>query len=227
MERKTDEDRLKRKENLLENLDPKGELLYGCSDLLICKTCLKLYGRTARTSDKGKDQGSVSHFINCNCRIGDAEKKRTVNPKKTDSVVKTTVQFCQCCSMELINFGSKYSSFFCEDCLNLATYYNKISGKNLIPLGKHSLLNGILLVSPYTREEARQFNIQIKAFFKRITLIIEWQKYALFENLHDLGFDFKEDIPLSVYDRFIVGLKKDKYSRFSNMVEFLNSHKIT
>jgi len=227
MERKTNEDQIKSRENLLENLDPKGELLYECSDLLICKTCLKLYGRTSRAIDKSKDQASVSHFIKCNCRIGDTEKKRSVDPKKTDSVVKTTVQFCQCCSMELINFGSKYSYFFCEDCLKMATFYNQIAGKNLIPLGKHSFMNGIMLISPYTKEEARQFKTEIKDFFNRISSIVDWQKIALFENLHDMGFDFKEDIPLIVYNRLIAELKKDKESRFSSMVEFIYNPRIS
>jgi hypothetical protein len=223
MERKTVENCSNHKDIFLTNLDPKGILRYNCSELIICKSCLKLYGNLILKNDNNKSPETIWHSMNCKCKN---DKKETVDPEKTASDAKTSVEFCQCCSMELINFGSKYSSFFCEDCMNLATFYNKISGKNLIPLGKHSLLNGILLVSPYTREEARQFNIQTKAFFKRITLIIEWQKLALFENLHDMGFDFKEDIPLSVYDKRIVGLKKDKYSRFSNMVEFLNSHKI-
>jgi len=109
----------------------------------------------------------------------------------------------------------------------MATFYNEVAGKNLIPLGKHSFLNGIMLISPYSKEEARQFNNEIKDFFNRISSIIDWQKYSLFENLHEMDFDFKEDIPLSVYDRLITELKKDKESRFRSMVEFLNIPKIS
>lgn len=55
---------------------------------------------------------------------------------------------------------------------------------------------------------------------------MELQKYALFENLHDLGFNLTEDVPLLVYDRLVVELKKEKQSKFKNMVDYMNSHTI-
>jgi len=213
-------------ENSLINLDPKGELLYGCSDLIICKSCLKPYGQIVRSFGENQDPQSKSYFMNCRCKKEEKEKDGMKNPEKTASDITTSIEFCQCCSMELINFGSKYSSFFCDDCMKLASSYNEITGTNLIPLGKHSFMNGIMLISPYTKEESRQFKIEIKDFFKRIPLIMEWQKYALFENLYDLDFDLKTDISISDYDKLVVQLKKDKPKKFNNMVEYLNSQKI-
>jgi hypothetical protein len=227
MERKTAENRLRCKENLLTNLDPKGELYYGCSDLIICKSCLRLYGRVVREINKNQDPQSEFYFMSCKCKNEKGEKNKTANPEATTSDIISSIEFCQCCSTELINFGSKYSSLFCDDCQKLAISYNETAGEDLIPLGKHSFMNGIMLISPYTKEEARQFDIEIKSFVKGISLISEWQKYALFENLHDLGFDLKTDIPISDYDRLVVKLKKDKLIKFNNMVEYLNSQKIS
>lgn len=192
--------------------------------MIICKSCLNLYGGVVRKINKNPQ--SEWHFISCKCKNEKGKKSGTLNAEKPASDIKTSIEFCQCCSTELINFGSKYSSLFCNDCLNLATRYNEISGKNLIPLGKHSFMNGLMLISPYTKDEARQFEIEIKAFFKRISLIFEWQKYALFENLHDLGLDLKSDIPISDYDRFVARLKKNKQTKFNRMVEYLNNQKI-
>ena len=226
MEKRINEKCLKGYENPLFNLDPKGELLYGCSDLTICKSCLKPYGQIVGSMEINHDPQSKWYSLNCKCKNEKNEKDGTVNPDKTASELKTAIEFCQCCSMELINFGSKYSVFFCNDCLKLATLYNEFTGKNIIPLGKHSFMNGIMLISPYTRAEAKEFKIEIKAFFERISLIMDWQKYALFENLYDLGFDLKTDVPISDYDRLIIKLKKDKQNKFNNMVEYLNNQKI-
>jgi hypothetical protein len=226
MEKRITENCSKGYENSLINLDPKGELLYVCYDLSICKSCLKPYGQIVRSMEINHDPQSKWYSLNCKCKKEEYEKDGIRNPENKASDIKTSIEFCQCCSMELINFGSKYSSFFCDDCLRLATCYNEIVGKNLIPMGKHSFMNGIMLISPYTKEEARQFKIEIKDFFKRIPLIMEWQKYALFENLYDLGFDLKTDIPISDYDKLVVRLKKDKPKKFNNMVEYLNNQKI-
>ena len=102
---------LKGHENSLINLDPKGELLYGCSDLMICKSCLKLYGRVVRKIDKSQDPQSEWYFMNCNCKNKEVEKNGTVNPEKAVSEIKTSIEFCQCCSMELINFGTNFARF--------------------------------------------------------------------------------------------------------------------
>jgi hypothetical protein len=110
--------------------------------------------------------------------------------------------------------------------MKLATSYNYISEKISIPLGRHSFMNGIMLVSPFPKKEKEQFRIVLDIFFKGIEIIKEWQKYSLFENLHDLGFDSKADIPISVYDRLVVKLKKDKLTKFNNMVKYYSSQKI-
>lgn len=222
MENKTADNCIKTHGILLANLDPRGELLYDCSDLVICKECLKLFGRITIGNVKNQEQKIDCYHLNCKCVQGKAQQNGKGKPRETGHVLKTSIQFCQCCSMELINFGSGYSDFFCRDCLKTAIFYNEINRKNKIPLGKHSFLNGTRLIYPYTREEVDQFKVEIRDFFNKITLIIDWQKYSLFENLHDLGFDLKQDVPLSLYNSLIVELQEEKQTKFRNMVEYIS-----
>ena len=133
----------------------------------------------------------------------------------------TSVEFCHCCSKALINTGSKFSSFYCEDCKQLISDYNNQSASLQIPMGRHSFMNGVKLQMPFTKKEERQFTLNLSSFFKYIDLVREWQKLCLFENLHDLGFNFSGDIALPYYDRLIQNPENGKRGYFLRMVEYL------
>ena len=212
--------------NALINLDPNGVLHYDCSHFTICKSCLKPYGQIERPSDTNQKQLGKWYFQNCGCTDDKNGKNGKNDLGKIGSDFITVAEFCYCCSMELINGGYKFSPFYCNDCMKLVRGYNTISGKNSIPLGRHSFMNGIMLVSPFTKKEKEQYELQLEIFFKGIDIIKEWQIYCLFENLHDLGFDLKADVPVSVYDRLVIKLKNNKLTKFNDMVGYFNSQKI-
>ena len=132
----------------------------------------------------------------------------------------TSVEFCHCCSKALINTGSRFSSFYCDDCRNLVAEHNQ-SETILIPMGRHSFMNGIKLGIPYLEKEETQFKSNLSTFFKYVDLVEEWQKLCLFENLHDLGFYFRNDIALAYFDKLIQKPEVGKRDYFLRMVEFI------
>ena len=133
----------------------------------------------------------------------------------------TSVEFCHCCSKALINTGSKFSSFYCDDCRKLVVEYNNQDGSVLIAMGRHSFMNGIKLGIPFSKKEETQFTSNLNTFFKSVDLVQEWQKLSLFENLHDLGFRFTNDIALSYYDELIQKAESGKSVYFLRMLEFI------
>jgi hypothetical protein len=207
----------------LSNLDPDGSLNFGSYDLVICRKCLKLYGRLVRVLDESTtgEKRSGWRYQKCRC-MKDEDKKNGVTDKLwPGNDFNTSVEFCHCCAKRLINSGSKFSSFYCNDCLKLIKENNAQPGNYQVPLGRHSFMHGIYLQAPFTDEDEKQFNKKVNKFFNSLDLILEWQNLSLFENLHELGINFKRDISLSYYDKLIQKSGDDSLKKFRQMMEFI------
>lgn len=226
MEKINKKNNFKRYNIRLPNLDTKGDLPGDCYDLTICRQCLMPYGKLERMAEHNDQLVSETFFQDCQCKDSENLKTRKSNPEETGHYTEPYVDFCHCCSKELIKTGSKYHPFYCSDCLKLVYDYNSLSDQISIPVGRHSFLNGIMLISPYTKKEYREYRKEIDDFIKGIGIIKEWRRYSLFENLHELGFDMKSDITISEFDRLVGNLNKNKQTKFNEMVEFLKNHKI-
>ena len=94
-------------------------------------------------------------------------------------------------------------------------------------MGRHSFMNGIKLGIPFSEKEETQFRSNLNTFFKNVDLVEEWQKLCLFEDLHDLGFRFENDIALPYYDKLIQKPEKDKSSCFARMLEYIKLNQLT
>jgi len=55
----------------------------------------------------------------------------------------TWAELCQCCSAEVLRSGSRWSPFFCDECKQRVRDYNEREGYCVIPIGRHSLMNGV------------------------------------------------------------------------------------
>jgi hypothetical protein len=210
----------------MPNLDSEKTLLFGSYDLIICRKCLKLYGRLVRILPDlatGRKR-SGWRYQKCQCMIDEDKKNGKSVPRWLGNDFNISVEFCHCCSKKLINSGSRFSSFYCSECLKLIKENNDQSENLQIPLGRHSFMNNINLKVPYSKEEEAQFTIRLNNFFEKVGLIREWQKYCLFENLHDLGFNFQSDISLSYYDSLIKKQEDDSLIQFKRMIKFLCDH---
>ena len=91
-------------------------------------------------------------------------------------------------------------------------------------MGRHSFMNGIKLGIPFSEKEETQFRSNLNTFFKNVDLVFEWQTLCLFENLHDLGFRFKNDIALPYYDKLIQKPENDKFTYFAKMLEYIKAN---
>jgi hypothetical protein len=175
---------------------------------------------------KPDDNVPERYYQACECKNDENMNSGNVNADGIRTVPHPLVSFCYCCSTKLINTDSKYSPFYCDDCMRMVLDFNNMSKQISLPVGRHSFMNGIGLISPYTKREEMEYQKELETFFKGIRTLREWQKFSLFENLHALGFDFKSDITLLDYDYQVVKLKKDNLTTFNNMVEYFNSKRI-
>ena len=61
-------------------------------------------------------------------------------------------ELCRCCASRVIRCGSKWSVFFCEACKPHVVAYNGAAGLTVIPIGRHSMMNGVALNTQRARK---------------------------------------------------------------------------
>jgi hypothetical protein len=104
--------------------------------------------------------------------------------------------------MEAIRSGSRWSSFYCGECRKMIVERNRSAHGWAIPLGRHSLLNGISLGLV---EDRQRFSDEVGGLFDAIDRLEEWSRGRVKSNVRSLvavgllDLDAGEAIDLAPY----------------------------
>jgi len=81
--------------------------------------------------------------------------------------------------------GSRWSVWFCEAYQQRVLALNRRIGLSMIPIGRHSLMNGVGLSDKAAtqRAEAEVFTAGLQTFFGRVNDFCEWTRVKLHTNL--------------------------------------------
>ena len=93
----------------------------------ICTTCRELF--EARTPGPG-----------------DVPQRCGCHPERSrgwSGDLPERARLCECCRLELLPSGSRWSVWFCQGCLEHVRELNARLGRYAIPIGRHSLMAGI------------------------------------------------------------------------------------
>ncbi len=165
----------------------------------ICRTCAGLSGHPGPLS--GSQDERVQR---CSCRRKD-------EPRWPRFDFNEHVHLCECCLMEALPSGSKFSNWFCEPCKNRVVALNDELRVWLIPIGRHSImvstydppghlmLGGTVLLSPEKTGAIARFAEGVFAMNSWIDRLGMWSKATLLQNLRDLGFPASAEVRLSDY----------------------------
>lgn len=82
------------------------------------------------------------------------------------------IHLCECCQQEAMPSGSRFSPFFCLSCLILLG--DRSQG---IPIGRHSLMNGVVLAS----DDFAGFAAELGAMFRAIDELHAWSRQRVLE----------------------------------------------
>jgi hypothetical protein len=132
----------------------------------ICRKCATLY-------DDGDDSGQ-----RCAC-----DRKDQSSWSGYDYNEHTCL--CHCCMRQTLRSGSRWSVWFCQGCKQRVLTLNRRVGLAVIPIGRHSLMNGIGLSGEAAtkRSEVDAFTARLNAFFERVNDLYEWTRVKLHTNL--------------------------------------------
>lgn len=160
------------KEKPLEPIEP----VVSTDHLYVCSGSGGLFGPFAF------DAGPPTHEQRCHAK-DDAYRQEPWHQRRTDlpeaiDDSPVVLSLCLCCASTLIASGSKFSSFFCHDCDASAKELRDIAGFPLIPLGRHSLTNGLGLTGATAADpdKVAAFVSASKELFARIDRLDVWRR---------------------------------------------------
>jgi hypothetical protein len=113
----------------------------GAARMHVCRTCCGLRGPFTDTFNR------CERVQPCEC---DPEQ-----PLWNAYDYNCAAELCFCCAAAVVESGSKWSVFFCDDCKARVCAYNDSLGRCAIPIGRHSLMNGVSLSAAAARKGRR------------------------------------------------------------------------
>ena len=155
--------------------------------MFVCRACAELRGEVAL------EDGML---VTQRCRCGG---RRTGDPVWPWHDFNCVAELCHVCARAVIPSGSKWSSFFCDVCRARVVALNRSAGRCVIPIGRHSILNGAFIGGerPATDENIRRFVVDLRDTFERMRHLDAWRSRRVQRAMQAIGQD--DDVPLERY----------------------------
>lgn len=108
-------------------------------NLRICRTCFELFGTIYLEDRQLVWQRCTCNYISeDNWLVGKGKYKMGYDYNRL-------YETCYCCGLRVIHCGSRWSSFYCSYCREKIINLNKVAGQCIVPIGRHSIMNGIFM----------------------------------------------------------------------------------
>jgi hypothetical protein len=178
------------------------------TEMVVCTACGQVRGRWRAL----ELPDAPAHEQGCRCVPGGAEPWPRFD-------FNTAIELCHVCGTEPLLSGSRWSPYFCDECKERVKQLNRHHGECIIPIGRHSLMNGVA----YDAERAKmgvtaaQFAKELQKMFGRSGGLLTWREQQVHANLADCGFATGADVPLPKYLEACAALPVDKAAAYDGV----------
>ncbi|MGA2805621.1 MAG: hypothetical protein ABSF89_14740 [Acidimicrobiales bacterium] len=158
-------------------------------ELLVCHSCLLLKGPVPGRTDGARQF--------CDCTPGEVRRAQS----RWGGDFNTYAELCRCCGLVLLRSGSRFSIWFCMQWLEAIKALNRSAGRSLVPIGRHSFMNGVGASAAQLRTEsgARALAEQFAYLLGKERSLEGWARTIVQRNLTELGLDIEQDARLADY----------------------------
>jgi len=132
----------------------------------VCRRCGDLFGDVVLVSGTAVTQ-------HCRC-----DRRRHDRPRWERHDFNCVAELCWCCASTVIPSGSRWSSYFCDECRPRIVALNRGVGRCVVPIGRHSIMNGVALRGnpPPTDEALGRFVHDVGTIFERAARVARWRE---------------------------------------------------
>jgi hypothetical protein len=129
------------------------------------------------------------------------------------------VELCNCCGLEILRTGSRWSVWFCDECKQRVREVHERYRAYLLPIGRHSIMSGVGLTGAESKEPQKlsAFLGKTRALEDAINHLSVWARHIVHQNLHVLGFADHGDTGLLAYRKSAVDAGLDKRTAFEGL----------
>lgn len=131
----------------------------------------------------------------------------------------TALELCRACGLVALRSGSRWSVWFCGPCATQARRLNERVGRCVVPIGRHSLMNGISVQSAEP-EDIEAFAGLMSNLFDATGAVQKWSRTVVRENLVAAGLPADLDLDVASYLASVHGAASPE-QRFAEMVASL------
>ena len=110
-------------------------------------------------------------------------------------------ELCHCCGIALLLSGSRFSCWFCEDCLERVREVHGKYRAYLLPIGRHSSQSGFGLTAQDSRNarHVSAFMGKARTMGDAINHLSAWASEVVQHNLNALGIPIGQPVPVRSY----------------------------
>lgn len=142
---------------------------------------------------------------------------------KLDSLdFPTPAELCRCCGQELLQSGSRWSVWFCSECKGRVRTLNERAGTCVIPIGRHSMMNGVFIPGGRIPEfvEIEGFTLKVRGLSWEMERLAEWAAEIVRRNCVAGGLIGRALVPLSEYLEVLRAAGLARKDAFAAMLEW-------
>ena len=178
------------------------------TEMVVCGTCGEVRGPWRHVGDPAPPR----YTQGCRCMPGDAEPWPRVD-------FQTMVELCYVCGAEALPSGSRWALFQCAECKAWVMDLNHRFGCCVIPIGRHSIMNGVFYSAERVRAgvSAQEFADEIMDFVEKHDGLLGWRRRQVLANLAACGLDGQAAVPLAEYLAACTALPVDKAAAFAGV----------
>ena len=175
-----------------------------CASFQICGVCYTLRGCIGGNSERRQE---------CDCAMSQVRAGLRPSPTPWPGFdFEEAATLCYCCGAEVLRSGSRWSVWFCDACKEQVRALHQRHRRYLIPIGRHSMMNGFGLTGSETQDQAavKEFMLRVGSLVDRITVLKSWAATIVAEHVRTHGFEEGRDVPLREYLDALVRQPVDK-----------------
>ncbi len=106
---------------------------FDCRDVGVCNTCGDLFGPCREVGVSGDRTRQLEQLCAC-------ENGRKDQPKWERFDFNEVITLCRCCRGVVLQSGSRWSVWFCDQCKQRVQAVNDICESYVIPIGRHTIM---------------------------------------------------------------------------------------
>lgn len=198
--------------------------------LVLCGICSGLSGPAPGAPHGTEFRDGLNRYVECVCEEALSWEEDHRHPDRGPETNRADVErggypeprpfLCLTCAAVLRFDRTRWTVYHCEDCAGRIVRLNSGAGRLVVPLGKHSIVNGASIRRELTQEPEEVVDL-LERTGAGVTQLRKWVRRRTADNLVRVGLPTDRDVPAERYCEAIGAAGRREEEAFYEMLRFV------